>query len=375
VDIVEQDGTIRRLKVLSRDSSKSSLCDLMKVRFDSSRESLARSVLQSQKTVLIDRVSLEKAATSAHGDEQIWSFLALDPKSVISVPLLARGSLRGVISFISSSTNRLYGPLDVHFAEQLAHRAALSIENARLFSEAQRAIRTRDDVLAVVSHDLKNPLTSIKLAVHLLCSLKEMDKRQTLEFGNKVQRGVHGMETLIANLLDFARIQGGTFAVTPAANSLTNVVMPVIEEMRILAQARHQKLEVNLPATLPDVKADPRSIGQVISNLVRNAIDFTPGEGTIRVSAHPQEGQVLVSVTDTGPGIPKEHLTKIFDRFWRVPGNQKRGTGLGLFIAKGIIEAHGGSIWVESELGRGASFFFTLPVADVKTNERQDSAA
>jgi signal transduction histidine kinase len=130
-----------------------------------------------------------------------------------------------------------------------------------------------------------------------------------------------------------------------------------------------------VPATLPDVEVDTHRLGQVVSNLVRNAIKFTPNEGTIRVSAHQQEGRIVVSVTDTGPGIPPEHLSKIFDRFWRVPGTQKQGSGLGLSIAKGIVEAHGGTIWAESELGKGTSFFFTLPLTDLSNTKRTDTAA
>jgi len=102
---------------------------------------------------------------------------------------------------------------------------------------------------------------------------------------------------------------------------------------------------------------------QVVSNLVRNAIKFTPYEGIIRISAGQQDQKITVSVTDTGPGIPQEHLLRIFDRYWQVPGTKEVGIGLGLSIAKGIVEAHGGTIWVKSQLGKGSSFLFTLPLA------------
>ena len=120
---------------------------------------------------------------------------------------------------------------------------------------------------------------------------------------------------------------------------------------------------------------DAHRVGQVVSNLVSNAFNFTPKEGTIRVSAWQRDQQIVVSVADTGPGIPQEDLSKIFDRFWRAPGTKQKGSGLGLSIAKGIVEAHGGTIWAESQLGKGSSFFFTLPLAELDSTKRRDRAA
>ncbi len=140
--------------------------------------------------------------------------------------------------------------------------------------------------------------------------------------------------------------------------------MPVIESFKLLADDKRLTVEMDLPAGLPDVRVDTYRIGQVISNLLGNAIKFTPQGGTIRVSAHQQENEVVVSVADTGPGISVEHLPKIFDWFWQAQGTKHMGSGLGLSIAKGIVEAHGGRIWVESELGKGSLFSFSLPVAD-----------
>ena len=280
----------------------------------------------------------------------------------------------GVIALVSSSKSRLFGPPDVRLAEELARRAALSIYNARLFFEAQRAVKTREDVLAIVSHDLKNPLTTIELAVNLIRGFKRIDANQVTEFVNKVQRAADQMEILIADLLDFARIQSGTFPVVVLANRLSQVVMPVIDRMRALAEAKRQTLEVDLPSNLPLVAVDAHRVGQVVSNLVSNAIKFTPQEGTIRVSAGQRDHKIVVSVADTGPGIPQEHLSKIFDRFWQTPGTKQKGSGLGLSIAKGIVEAHGGTIWAESQSGKGSSFFFTVPLADLDTTERTDAA-
>jgi PAS domain S-box-containing protein len=376
VDIVDKDGTVRRLKALSRDPSKSWICDvIMQLRTDQEHPSFVRSVLETQKTFLIEHLSPDRFASFSQSEEHMRAFRAANPQSVIAAPLLARGRLVGVLVLISSSTNRLYGPSDVRLAEELARRAALSIENARLFSEAQRAIKTREDVLAVVSHDLGNPLAAVELGAYTFRGVERVDANQVREFADQVQRSVDEMKLLISDLLDFARIQSGTFSVLASADRLGKVLMPAIDRLRSLAEAKRQTVEAHLPVGLPDVAVDARRVRQAVSNLLRNAIKFTPKEGTIRIAARQQNHQVVVSVSDTGPGIPQEHLSKIFERFWQVPRTKQRGSGLGLAIAKGIVEAHGGTIWAESQLGHGSSISFTLPLADLETTKPTNSAA
>ena len=376
VDIVEPDGNVRRLKVLSRDASKCWICDLvMKLKTDQGQPSLIRSVLENQKTVLIERLSPERFASFSQSEEHLQAFQAANPRSVIAAPLLASGRLVGVIVFVSSSENRVYGPSDVRLAEELARRAALSIENARLFSEAQRAIKTREEVLAVVSHDLGNSLAAVELGAYTFRNAEKIDANQVREYAHRVQHSADEMKLLIADLLDFARIQSGTFSMVRSVKKLSGVLVPAIDGLRSLADAKHQTVEVSLPSSLPEVAVDPRRIRQVTANLVRNAIKFTPPDGTIRISARQQDHQVVVCVADTGPGIPQEHLSRIFDRFWQIPGTTQKGSGLGLSIAKGIVEAHGGKIWAESQLGQGSSMYFTLPLADLENIRHGDSVA
>jgi len=367
IDVVQEGGKAARLKVMSRDSSLASVCDLfMRVPLEENRPYWFRMVVENKRPVLMEHLSSEMIESFSRDESDLQAIRAAGFQSALAVPLLKDGMLVAAIVLMSCSATRIYRPTDLSLAEELARRAALSIDNARLFLEAQRAIKTRDDVLAIVSHDLKSPLATIELAVNLLRRFKEIDANQVNEFVNKVQRSADEMEVLIADLLDFARIQSGTFSVVLSAERLSQVVMPVIDRMRALAEAKQQTLEVDLPSSLPHVAVDGYRIGQVVSNLVRNAIKFTPREGTIQIRARQRHHQILVSVADTGPGIPQEYLSKIFDRFWRAPGTTQKGSGLGLSIAKGIVEAHGGTIWAESQLAKGSSFFFTLPLADFK---------
>jgi PAS domain S-box-containing protein len=374
VDVVEESGEVRRRNALSRDPSKKWISDLfMRVPLDPGHASLVASVLEKKQTMFIPFLSSERFASFS--EETIKALRAADLKSVIAVPLLAREKLLGVITLLSSATLRVYGPSDVRLAEDLAQRAALSIENARLFGEAQRAIKTREDVLAIVSHDLKNPLTNIKLVVHLFMGFEGIDLNKVREFANKVQRSTDVMEALIDDLLDFSRIQSGTFSVEASADTLSHVLVPIIDRMRAQAEAKRQTLEIDLPPSLPHVAVDAHRVRQVVSNLGSNAIKFTREEGTIRVSARQADHLIVVSVADTGPGIPQEYLSKIFDRFWQAPGTKEKGSGLGLSIAKGIVQAHGGTIWAESQLGKGSSFLFTLPLANLDSTKRTESAA
>jgi PAS domain S-box-containing protein len=374
VDIVKKAGGVRRLKALSRDPSKAWICDLfMQAPRVPGGHFPVSSVLEKRQTVLSPFLSSDSLASFS--EETQRALRAADLKSLLAVPLQTRGKLLGVITFISSSMSPEFRPTDVRLAEELAQRAALSIQNAQLFDEAQSAVKTRAEVLAIVSHDLKNPLATIELAVTLLRGFKRIDTQQVLEFTDRVKRATDQMERLIADLLDFARIESGTFSVVASADSLSHAVTPVIDSIRAQAEAKRQTLEVDLPPTLPHVAVDAHRIGQVVSNLVRNAIKFTPREGTIRISAREQRQKIVVSVADTGPGIPQEHLQRIFDRFWQAPGAQEKGSGLGLSIAKGIVEAHGGTIWAESQLGKGSSFLFTLPLSDLAATGPSDKVA
>jgi signal transduction histidine kinase len=375
VDAVDDEGGARRLKVMSRDPLEERVCSLfMLVPLDNRRPHLVRPVLENKRTVFIDHLSPEMIASVSQNEEEVRALFTAQIKSVIAVPLVAHGKLVGGISLLSGSSSRVYGPPDVRLAEEIGRRAALAVLNARLFGEAQRATKTREDVLAIVSHDLKNPVATISLVEHLLRRFERLDRNKLIEFADKIQRAVDKMQSLIADLLDFANMQNGTFSVETKAGALNQLVIPVVDSMKVLAESKQQTVAIDLPAHLPEVMVDAHRISQVISNLLGNAIKFTPEGGTIRISAHQQGKAVVVSVLDTGPGIPSEFLSKVFDRFWHIHGTKQAGTGLGLSIAKGIVDAHGGKIWAESELGKGTSFCFTLPAPDLDTT-RMDRAA
>jgi signal transduction histidine kinase len=277
--------------------------------------------------------------------------------SEIAVPLSSRGRTFGTITFVSAEPGRRYGPADLDMAQELGRRAGLAVDNAQSWDEAQRAIRTRDEVLAVVSHDLKNPLEAVLLCASLL--LRSPESPRVHRYAEALQRSATRMDRLIRELLDLSRMDAGHFRVEVRPERLEAIVdealvmlAPLAAEKQIALVAAGGPLEAQIPC-------DRERMLQVLSNLVGNALHFTPrgGRVTVRLALAPREAEV--AVTDDGPGILPEDLPHLFDRYWK--SQSRRGTGLGLAIARGIVDAHGGRIRVESRIGAGSTFTFTLP--------------
>jgi len=281
------------------------------------------------------------------------------------VPLLASGRILGALTLVLHESARRYGADDVTLALALGQRAALAVENARLFYEAQQATRARDDLLSVVAHDLRNPLGTIMMSTEMLLETAQSDGRA--RDGGRieiVQRAVGRMNRLIEDLLDIKRLESGALVLERRAESVAGAIGDAIELLRPLAIAGSLVLESVFPADLPAIEADSARIQQVLSNLVGNAIKFTPKGGRITIRAeHEGADEVRIAVCDTGPGIQPDQLPHVFGRYWQGRPNDRRGIGLGLAIVKGIVEAHGGRVWAESRPGSGSEFIFTIPIA------------
>jgi signal transduction histidine kinase len=253
---------------------------------------------------------------------------------------------------------------DLPFFQELSFRAALSLDKSRLYRQAQEAIQARDDIIAVITHDLKNPLAAIQLNAQLLSRL--MSQSSVLEqpfrkHVDRITRSVTEMRFLISNLLDFDKLRAGLFSLEPRENEVPPLIERCIGFVEPLAAAKSLKLQLEVEASLPAIYCDPDRVCQVFSNVVGNAIKFTDPGGQIRLEARNGTEEVVFSITDNGPGIDPSHLPHIFTRYWQAKSTAKLGYGLGLFIAKGIVEAHRGRIWVESTPGVGTRFSFSLP--------------
>jgi signal transduction histidine kinase len=241
---------------------------------------------------------------------------------------------------------------------------ALAQDNARLYQAAQQSAREREEVLAIVSHDLKNPLSTIRVSTGLLSAKLrgQPDTAGMLRQVGAIDRAVASMLSLIHQLLDAARLDAGqALAITRRPEPVDTLVAEALAGIEPLAAQKSLRLEQHLGAARV-VPCDRQRILQVLANLLSNAVKFTPDGGLLRVETRTTDGEVHVSVKDTGPGIPESERAQLFQRHWQAERTARLGSGLGLYIAHGIVHAHGGRIWVDSPPGAGSTFTFALPV-------------
>jgi signal transduction histidine kinase len=370
VDVLEGEGMLRRAVVVHADPGRSDLARQLQraVPLDAVTPASVSCVLRTGEALLWERAA--EAAPRLMGvaspeDAAILEQLGFE--RFVSVPLISRGTTLGVLTIVSGRDGLRYGPAEVTLAEELGRRAALALDNARLYDSAQRAIRAREDLVAVVSHDLKNPLATIFMNVNLLArKLPPALASELMNPVDRIKRAADRMERLIRDLLDLARLDAGHLAIEPAPEEPSALVGDALELLHERAAEKSLRLDQHVPSGLPQVRCDHERILQVISNLVGNAIKFTPAGGEIEVRAEALAEEVLFAVRDTGPGIAEEQIAWIFNRYYQPKQTPHHGSGLGLFIAKGLVELHGGRIWVDSKIGEGSTFYFTLPAAGVR---------
>jgi signal transduction histidine kinase len=309
---------------------------------------------------------LDDAALARHvPDRESFALCrALGARSLVVAPLAARGHALGALALVTATPGH-FGSDDLHLAEDLAHAAALAVDNARVFRQAQRAAEVRKELVAVVAHDLKNPLNAIGMASALLTR-----HARTLPDGERIERqsaiitrAAERMDRLIHDLLDVAAIDAGALTMERQRVNVCLLINEAHDAMAQLAQDKQLILERELPSPELHVLGDRERLLQALSNLVGNAVKFTPSGGRVTLRALLAGEEVRFYVADTGPGIAPEDMVHLFDRFWRVRERRRDGTGLGLSIVKGIVEAHGGRVAVDTLVGRGASFHFSLPLA------------
>ena len=365
VDVVE-DGELRRAKVASRDPAKNWVCQwLGRITLDPERPSVLRPVVETGKPLLLERPSPEAIDALAQNEDHRRALRAAEIRSLVAAPLRARGKILGGIAFVSSSVSHVYGPHDLSLAQQIGQRAGLALENARLYRTAQRATQARDEVLAVVAHDLRNPLNTILVQSSLLHAGRTAPRPGARTPAEVIERAARRMNRLIQDLLDVSRLEAGGLTLDQARVSAERLVTESVESQAALAAAAAVVLRADLAPQLPEVWADRDRLLQVFENLIGNALKFTETGGRVSVGAVQQQGVVLFSVADTGRGLQPQEVPHVFDPFWQARKDERRrGAGLGLPIVKGIVEAHGGRVWVESSPAQGATFFFTIPIAD-----------
>jgi PAS domain S-box-containing protein len=368
----EGDGEINRSKVVCNDATFAWACEVLR-RLPPNRRpgDLISEVLDNGLPVLVPHLSTLDVAALFHGEERFAPPHAAQPHSGMATPLVSGGKVLGVIGLLSATPSRVYGAEDLRLANELAQRATLAVENARLYRAAQRAIQDRDDVLGIVAHDLRNPLGTILMQAQLLRRRLPDRERKPRE---RIERAATRMNRLIQDMLDVARVEAGRLTVLQDRLPVGLVLEDAFEARRAEASARSLEFRLDFAPGLPEVWADRDRLLQVLENLIGNAFKFTEPGGRVVVGATWQDGEVVFRVEDTGAGIAPQDQPRVFDRFWQAHNAQRHGAGLGLPIVRGIVEAHGGRVWLESLPGHGSTFFFTIPIARLRNERRLEHA-
>jgi PAS domain S-box-containing protein len=297
-------------------------------------------------------------------------------RSALSVPLAFGTRQIGALTFCLTGS-RTHREGDVGLAMELGRRGAFAIEHARLYEHARHAVALREQTLAIVSHDLRSPLSTIVMAASMLSDDEMMlaNPRSRIATAQKIEHAADRMDRMIGDLLDFASIEAGRLSMVAHHHAVEPIVLESVASFETAADQQQVALSGAAAPRLPAILCDRDRILQILANLVGNALKSTPEGGSVAIRATLGEHEVLFSVSDTGPGISGAHQKRLFERYWRSPDASYKGTGLGLAIARGLIEMHGGRLWVESELGRGAAFYFTVPLGDRDVESNRPSVS
>jgi PAS domain S-box-containing protein len=364
IETVEEGGQLPRRMVAYRDPAAGAHVDpeLEQMQIDRSRH-IGTAVIEWKQPLLIHDVTAAHIDGIAQSDEHRRLLRELGPTSLMALPLLAHGGVFGSLLIVSTKPERRYTERELSLAQKVASRAALAIEKARLYRIAQEAVRMREDVLNIVAHDLRNPLGTILLQAAMLRRGGNSHDRPPRKPADVIERSAIRMNHLIQDLLDVARMGGGRLSITQGRVPAGLVISDAVQAQEPRAASASLELRLEVESQLPELWADRDRLLQIFENLIGNAIKFSAAGGRITIGAARADEHILFWVADTGCGIAPDHLPHVFERLWQASKTGQHGAGLGLPIVKGIVEAHGGRVWVESRLGEGTIFFFTIPTA------------
>jgi signal transduction histidine kinase len=320
------------------------------------------SILRNPSLVLLQSDAASRLIAASATPAYLKAIAAMNPRSALFLPLVAREQLIGVLCLFRA--NRTFDSDDVGFAEDLARLAALALDNARLHDTVRASLRARDEMVGVVSHDLRNPVAAVRMLSRTMLRDPQKDGGTSRENLELIAQAAEQMDALIRDLLDVNRLDGGKLVISPVPVDPSDLLTDSLQTLRPLVEEKIISLDLQIEPALPKVMADRERIQQVLSNLVGNAIKFSPPGSKIVVGARRETEDVVISVVDRGKGIAAEHLPRVFDRYWQSSRTDRQGAGLGLAIAKGIVEAHGGRIWIDSRPGEGTTASFTLPLSE-----------
>jgi PAS domain S-box-containing protein len=366
--VVQENGELHRVAAATRNPAQAWVAEVImtSLRATLGPDHPARQVTRDR-IPFISQLAPESLEAAAENPEHLRALRATRLRSVLVVPLDLGDACHGAMGLASSG--QAFEEADIPLALEIGRRCALFIEGARLRRSEKTAIQARDDVLAVVAHDLRNPLASMMYQLDLLRHPTEIVEPRSIDPIGALEHAARRMSRILQDILDVSAFESGRLELIRARVSPAELIAEAGRSQREQVLSRSLELRTDVAAGLPDVWGDRSRLLQVFENLIGNATKFTTA-GRISLGATGEGGEVVFRVADTGVGIAAEDISHVFDRFWQARRSRRGGTGLGLAIVREIVEAHRGRLWVDSKLGAGSTFFFTLPTmaASAKTS-------
>ncbi|HUR39772.1 MAG TPA: PAS domain S-box protein [Verrucomicrobiae bacterium] len=367
VDVIEANGDLRRVAVSHVDPARVRLAIEVQQKWPSPPDSPtgAWHIARTGEPELFPQITEQLLEASIRDTDALEAIRRLGLRSYIGVPLTLRGNVRGVMTFVMAESGHTYDETDLAVAQELAHRTAVAIENAELYEEMLQADRRKDEFLATLAHELRNPLAPIRSGLHVL-SLAGPEKPVVAQARVMMERQVEHLVRLVDDLLDVSRITRNRIELRKEVVPLTEAIHSAAETSGPLIQRSGNALTIELPSYPINVIADRVRLAQVFSNLLNNAAKYTPSGGEIALSASVDGSEAVIRVRDSGLGIPSDSLDSIFEMFTQVhrdTAHAQGGLGIGLTLVKRLVELHGGSVEARSEgPGTGSEFIVRLPV-------------
>lgn len=361
---LEENGTLNMVARAGRDTAFAKRFDALVDRYPPNpRTNIGIvGVLEKRRSLLIHELTedtIQSIAQDAHHAAELRQIL----HSYMLVPMVAEDKSIGILGFVSCDPARRYDDIDLLAAEEMGRLAAFAVENVRYAEKLRQAVQAREDVVAIVSHDLRSPLAVILQSCELINKqlMGQEVPASVMKLTSLAKSAGKRMHELISDLLDLSHLESGQFVLHRERLDCLTFLSETVDLIMPLATQKGVLLALEMPDELPPANADRTRMTQILNNLISNAIKHTPSGGSIDVQVRLRDdGWLEFVVSDTGCGIKREYLPQLFERYWK-PNESKGGFGLGLFVVKGIIEAHGGSIHVTSEENKGTSFTFTIP--------------
>lgn len=368
VYMVNERGEIERVAAAHVSPEQEKILDELQAKYPVTWQSSASPVVEALRTgepQFVEDITATVIRDANLDPDRLAIIRRLNPRSYISVPLVVRDSRLGCLLLGTADSGRRYKQDDVRIAADLARRAATAVENARLYREVKESARQKDDFIAMLAHELRNPLAAIHYANELTKMPGAMPQEEISEI---IGRQTNSLMRLIDDLLDISRITRNKIQLKKEPVDAATVVHRAVDTVRPLVEDRKHHLEVELQPVEMGISADVMRFEQILVNLLSNAAKYTPDGGNIRISAAREDDQVVFRIRDSGIGIDKQSLSQVFDLFMQVGGSLDRaqgGLGIGLTIVRRLVELHGGTVAAASEgTGTGSEFIVRIPLDD-----------